>query len=228
MDIIRFIAVATKDLGRIGKEIAIIIGHLLKGLIVLTGRKARSHGKPTIVQLGRWFKEQTIVFVRKAKPKAIEAGQISKGLLILAVRKLKTKGIPMVKWIAQLLKDLSSRFYRKAKEVAEEKVTTVRKDIATGKTKDSEAVAVSISPSPEVILKEEEATNPNDKLAREIIQNGIECKALKETGLLEIEKKPYYSYLFAMSPRITTNRGCIRLEGNGKRNIDFVQVIQKN
>jgi hypothetical protein len=83
MDIIRFIAVATKDLGRIGKEIAIIIGHLLKGLIILTGRKARSHGKPTIVQLGRWFKEQTIVFVRKAKPKAIEADKYQKVCLSL-------------------------------------------------------------------------------------------------------------------------------------------------
>ena len=134
----------------------------------------------------------------------------------------------MVKWIAQLLKDLSSRFYRKAKEVVEEKVTTVRKDIATGKIKDSEAVAVPISPSPEVILKEEEATNPHDKLAREIIQNGIECKALKDTGLLEIEKKPYYSYLFPFSPRIVTNRGCIRLEGDNKGNIDFIQIIQKN
>ena len=79
-----------------------------------------------------------------------------------------------------------------------------------------------------VILKEEEAINPNEKLAREIIQNGIECNAMKGTGLLEIEKKPYYSYLFAMSPKIATNRGCIRLEGNGRRNIDFVQVIQKN
>ena len=95
----------------------------------------------------------------------------------------------------------------------------------TGKTKASEAAAVLISRSSEVILKEEEAINPNEKLAREIIQNGIECEAMKDTGLLEIEKKPYYSYLFAMSP---TNRGCIRLEGNGRRNIDFVQVIQKN
>jgi hypothetical protein len=46
---------------------------------------------------------------------------------------------------------------------------------------------------------------------------------------LEIEMRPYYSYLFAMSPRIVTNRGYIRLfEGYGKRNIDFIQVIQKN
>lgn len=228
MDISRFIASLAKKIARIGKEIAIIIGHLLKGLIILAGRKARSHAKPTIVQFGRWFKEKTIAFVRKVKPMAIETGQISRGLLMLAVRKLKTKAIPMVKWIAQLLKELSSRFYRKAKEVALEKVNTVRKEIPTGKTKTSEAAAVLISPSSEVILKEEEAINPNEKLAREIIQNGIECKAMKDTGLLEIEKKPYYSYLFAMSPRITTNRGCIRLEGNGRTNIDFVQVIQKN
>jgi hypothetical protein len=32
-----------------------------------------------------------------------------------------------------------------------------------------------------------------------------------------------------MSPRIITNRGCIILEGNGtRRNIDFIQIIQKN
>jgi hypothetical protein len=161
------------------------------------------------------------------KPRAIETGQISRGLLILAVRKPKTKAIPMVKWIAQLLRDSPSRFYRKAKEVAWEKASTVRKELPTGKIKASEAVAVLISRSSEVILKEEEAINPNEKLAREIIRNGIECKAMKDTGLLEIEKKPYYSYLFVMSPRIATNRGCIRLEGNGRRNIDFVQVIQK-
>ena len=215
MDKSRFIAALSKKIARIGKEIAIIIGHLLKGLIILAGRKARSHSKPTIVQFGRWFKEKTIAFVRKVKPRAIETGRISRGLFILAIRKLKTKAIPMVKWIVQLLKDLSSRFYRKAKEVAWEKANTVRKEIPTGKTKTSEAAAVLISPSstknwPERLFKMES------------------CKAMKDTGLLEIEKKPYYSYLFAMSPRITTNRGCIRLEGNGRRNIDFVQVIQKN
>ena len=53
-------------------------------------RKARSHGKPAIIQLGWWLKEKTIVFVRMAKPKVIEAGHISKGLLIVAVRKVKT------------------------------------------------------------------------------------------------------------------------------------------
>jgi hypothetical protein len=31
-----------------------------------------------------------------------------------------------------------------------------------------------------------------------------------------------------MSPRIITNRGCIKFEGNDTRNIDFIQILQKN
>ena len=85
MDIGWFIVALSKMRARIRKEIAIIIGHLLKGLIILAGRKARSHAKPTIVQFGRWLKEKTIAFVRKVKPRAIETGQISRGLLILAI-----------------------------------------------------------------------------------------------------------------------------------------------
>jgi hypothetical protein len=50
-----------------------------------------------------------------------------------------------------------------------------------------------------------------------------------DIGSLPIEKKSYYSHLFPMSPRIITNRGCIRLEVDGtRRNIDFIQIIQKN
>jgi hypothetical protein len=53
--------------------------------------------------------------------------------------------------------------------------------------------------------------------------------SITDIGSLPIEKKSYYSYLFPMSPRIFTNRGCISLEGNGTtRNIDFIQIIQKN
>jgi hypothetical protein len=79
--------------------------------------------------------------------------------------------------------------------------------------------------SPEIILKEEEAISLNQRLAQEVIQNGIECKAITSIESLEIEKKHYYSYLFTMSPRISTNRGCTRVEGNGTRNIDLIQII---
>ena len=83
--------------------------------------------------------------------------------------------------------------------------------------------------SADVILENEKIMNLNEILAKEVSQNGIECKAITDIGSLPIEKKSYYSHLFPMSPRIITNRGCIRLEGNGtRRNIDFIQIIQKN
>jgi hypothetical protein len=135
----------------------------------------------------------------------------------------------MIKRSAELLKDLSSRFYRKAKKVAEEKVNNVRKDIATEKTKASEADAVPVSLSLEVILKEEESISINERLARQINQNGIKCEAVTEIVSLGIEKKPPYSFLFPLSPRIVTNRGCIRLtQENDRSSIDLIQIVQKN
>jgi hypothetical protein len=73
--------------------------------------------------------------------------------------------------------------------------------------------------------------NLNEILAEEISQNGIECKPIADIGSLPIEKKTY----FPISPRIVTNRGCIRLEGNDnssstrrRTNIDLIQIIQMN
>jgi hypothetical protein len=229
LDISRSIAAAAKRLGRIGKEVAIIIGHLIISLITLAATKAKSHGRPAFKRLGLWLKEKTIVFARWAMLKIIQAGQILKILLILASQRLKNKGIPMIKRSAELLKDLSSRFYRKAKKVTEEKVSNVRKDIATEKTKASEAEAVSVSMSSDVILTEEESISVNERLAREINQSGIKCEAVTELGSLRIEKKPPYSFLFPLSPRIVTNRGCIRLTSeNDRSDIDLIQIVQKN
>ncbi|CAN5314304.1 hypothetical protein BH18THE2_BH18THE2_42920 [soil metagenome] len=220
----------SKEIEAIVKEIVVLIGHFLKGLFISLGRKAKTDGIPEAIHLVRWLKNQTIFLIRKSndvgKPKVIEAGQISKGLLILTAGNLKAKGVPMVIWIAQSTNDLSSLFYRKAKIVVGEKVNVIRLEIATEQTEASAAAA--IPPSPEIILKEEETISLNERLAQEIIHNGIECKAIRDKGSLEIEKKPYYSYLFAMSPRIITNRGCIRFEGDDTRNIDFIQIIQKN
>jgi hypothetical protein len=229
LDISRSVAVVAKRLGRIGKEIGIIIGHLVISLIILAATKAKSHGRPAFKRLGLWLKEKTIVIARWAMLKIIQAGQILKILLILAAQKLKNNGIPMIKRSAELLKDLSSRFYRKAKKVAEEKVNNVRKDIATEKTKASEAEAVPVSMSSDVILTEEESISINERLAREINQSGIKCEAVTELGSLRIEKKPPYSFLFPLSPRIVTNRGCIRLtQENDRSNIDLIQIVQKN
>ena len=210
--------------------IAVLVGHLLKGLFIALGRKAITDGMPKSIQLARWLKNQTIFLVRKLKeagrPKVMEAGQISKVLLIFTAQNL-TKGVPIVLRIAQSVKGVSILFYGKAKRVVKEKIYVIRQDMASEQAKASESA--SIPSSSDIVLKNEEMASPNERLAQEIIQNGIECKAMTNTGSLAIIKKPYYSYLFAMSPRIITNRGCIRLsEGNSTRNIDFIQIVQKN
>ena len=220
----------SKEIEAITKEMAVLIGYLLKGLLISLGRRVIAEVIPKAMQFLYWLKKHLIILARKSVevgiPKAIEAGRISRGLLILAVRNLKTKGVPVAIGIVQLVKGLSSQFYKKAKKVVENRVNTIKQDIVTEKTK--AATDASIPLSPEIILKEAEAIGLNERMAQEISRNGIECKAITDIGSLPIEKRSYYSHLFPLSPRVTTNRGCIRLEGNGKSNIDFIQVIQRN
>ena len=236
MDTSRLISATAKQIGRILKEIAIIIGQLLKGLIILAARRARSRGKPAIIQLGQWLKEKTIVFIRKAKPKTTEAGHITKGLLIVAVRKVKTSGRDggkpkdrQVIWVNEkkpqrVLGKITEKIKEQAsKVVREEEYETLKQQKIT-----TTSTAAKTSKS-EIILENEKTMNINEVLAKEISQNGIECQAIMDIGSLPIEKKSYYSHLFPMSPRIITNRGCIRLEVDGtRRSIDFIQIIQKN
>lgn len=216
-----------KNLG----TIVVLIGHLLLGLFTALGRKTRTDGIPKSVQFVRWLKNLTIFSVRKLNevcwPKITKAGQISKILLMFTAQKLTSKGVPTVIRISQSMKILSLPLYRKAKKVVEEKVDVIREDMESGKTKISESTP--IQPSSDIILKDEETISLNERLAQEIIQNGIECEAMTNTGSLSVTKKACYSYLYAMSPRIITNRGCIRLsEGHGSRNINFIQIVQKN
>ena len=235
MDTIRLISATVKTIGKILKEIAIIIGQLLKGLIILAARNARSHGKPAIIRLGRWLKEKTIVFIRWAKPKAIEAGQTSKGLIIVAVRKVMTSGgeagEPKDSEVVQINEKKPQRILGRITEKIKEHASKIvrEEEYETLKQQKINTTPTAAKISADVILENEKTMNLNEILAKEISQNEIECKAIIHIGSLEIEKKPYYSYLFAMSPRIITNRGCIRFEGNGtRRNIDFIQIIQKN
>jgi hypothetical protein len=216
-----------KNLG----TIVVLIGHLLLGLFTALGRKTRTDGIPKSVQFVRWLKNLTIFSVRKLNevcwPKITKAGQISKILLMFTAQKLTSKGVPTVIRISQSMKILSIPLYRKAKRVVEEKVDVIREDMESEKTKISESTP--IQPSSDIILKDEETISLNERLAQEIIQNGIECEAMTNSGSLSVTKKACYSYLYAMSPRIITNRGCIRLsEGHGSRNINFIQIVQKN
>lgn len=66
---------------------------------------------------------------------------------------------------------------------------------------------------------------PHEKLAQEMKKSGIDCEALPY-GSHQIEREEtYYSYVFAMSPRLVTNKGLIKVAG---KNIEFVQLLQRN
>ena len=220
--------ILSKEIEGITRETAVLIGYLLKDLFVSFDRKVRNEGIPRAIQFLSWLKKQSAILTRKlievGTPKAIEAGRITKGLLIVAAENLKSKGVPLAVGTFQLIRGLSSLFYKKAKKVVENKVNIVKQDMAAEKIRN----ATVTQPSPEIILKEEEAISLNERIAQEISKNGINCKAITNIGSLEIENKQYYSYLFAMSPRIVTNRGCIRIQGDNTGNIDFIQIIQKN
>ena len=64
-----------------------------------------------------------------------------------------------------------------------------------------------------------------EKLAGEMKEGEIDCEALPY-GLHQLENEnSFYSHSFAMSPRLVTNKGLIKVSG---KNIDFVQVLQRN
>ena len=65
----------------------------------------------------------------------------------------------------------------------------------------------------------------HEKLAKEMNDEGINCEALPY-GAHELERKEeYFSQGFALSSRIVTNKGLIRIVG---KNIGFAQVLQRN
>jgi hypothetical protein len=128
--------------------------------------------------------------------------------------------------IVQLRNDFSSIFSKRAKKGNKEKLDTVKDQATNGNH--SRSIHNDSVLSPEMILREDEPVSPNARLAQDILRNGIQCKAIEEIGSLPIEREPYYSYLFTSSPRLITNRGCITLDINSIRNIDLVQVIQRN
>ena len=63
---------------------------------------------------------------------------------------------------------------------------------------------------PEIVTKR---VNLNERLAQEARkETGVDCEAA-ELNSLAIENRPYYSSKLPMSPKIVTNRGCIKVNG---------------
>lgn len=220
----------TKSAGRVIKEIALIAGRLLIGLILIVGRKVRAEGKPKVAQLASWVKTRSIIFIRKSievvKPLAIEAGQTSKALLILTGRRLRTEGGPRAMNAAHLIKLQSIAFVRKGKEQQTGKGSENIVHVPSAQSYPTGTTTLKVSS--EIILEKDSTLDLSDRLANEIKDKGITCHIVREIGSIQFEEKSRYSHLFPMSPRIITNRGYIRLSDISSRNISLIQIIQRN
>ena len=70
----------------------------------------------------------------------------------------------------------------------------------------------------------ERKLGPHEVMAEEMEKHGIQCEPVV-LGSHPLEAVPVYSHLFALSPKITTNKGLVRITG---RNFDYVQIIQRS
>ncbi|HEY7108043.1 MAG TPA: hypothetical protein VH415_01305 [Nitrososphaeraceae archaeon] len=66
--------------------------------------------------------------------------------------------------------------------------------------------------------------NLNEAFAIDMQNSGISAEAV-ELGTLDLEREEYYNNDFGSTPRIVTNKGCIKLNGSI---VDLVQIIQRN
>jgi hypothetical protein len=64
----------------------------------------------------------------------------------------------------------------------------------------------------------------NEVFALDMQKSGLNAEPI-QMGSLPLEKEEYYNNELGSTPRIVTNKGCIRLKD---RVIDLVQIIQRN
>lgn len=62
----------SKEIEGITRELAVLIGYLLKGLFVSFGRRVRDEGIPRAIQFSYWLKKQSVILARKL----IEVGHL--------------------------------------------------------------------------------------------------------------------------------------------------------
>lgn len=65
----------------------------------------------------------------------------------------------------------------------------------------------------------------HEKLAQEMKKEQVDCEALQYGSHRLEREEAYYSHNFALSSRLVTNKGLIEVRG---KNIDFVQILQRN
>ena len=171
---------------------------LLKPLTTSMGRKAKDMGKQQARNLEPSVKKIASTGTKKAKDVGKDIG---------------TKSKP-------LLNDLATMIGEEANKTIDQTKRAIKADMEATKASD---LAKSSEELPEITIRR---INLNERLAQQAkTEFGLDCEAV-EVNSLAIENEPsYYSYRFPMSPKIVTNRGCIKVKG---KRFGLIQIIQRN
>jgi hypothetical protein len=195
----------------------------LKRMIVVVSEKTKKFGKKILVQTLALLKRLFVGISSILKITGKEIAKQLKSLLqkqnVMADRNGGTSYKERSIGFKQLLRRLGIIAAAKLEESIRETKGAIKHDIEVN-TQLIDKSAESV-PTENTIKR----TQLNEDLAQQIRQQiGLDCEASK-IGSLQIEHKMYYSNSFAMSPRITTNRGCILVSG---KSFDIIQIIQRN
>jgi hypothetical protein len=190
-----------------------------KELAIVFGRKISNAGKKTGYTLGHILKRSSTSAGTKTKSIGNQKGGVSEPL----VKKLPSSRNKKVKQEVgakskPLLKKLATIISVQPNKTIKETRLGIEADMKA--TKNSN-ITKSSEEMPEIVIKR---VNLNESLAQAMERIGIDCEAI-EVNSLAIENRPYYSYKLPMSPKIVTNRGCIRVNG---KSFGLIQIIQRN
>jgi hypothetical protein len=190
-----------------------------KELAIVFGRKLANAGKKTGYTLGHILKRSATSAGVKTKSIGNQKGGVSEPLVknLPLGRNNKAKQDTGAKSRLSL-KKLATNLSVQSKKTIEETKRGIKADMKV--TKDSN-MANSSEENPEIVIKR---VNLNESVAQSIERIGIDCEAI-EVNSLAIENRPYYSYKLPMTPKIVTNRGCIKVNG---KSFGLIQIIQRN
>jgi hypothetical protein len=195
----------------------------LKRVIVILANKARIFGKVKYLRLGPLLKRLLVNFgsILKLTEREIakQLGSLLQRQRIISDRRIKTTGSDRSIGFRQLLRRLGIVTAARLSETIRETKEAIKYDVEFNKR----AIMESSQQVPTEITINRR--NLNEILAQQLREEiGIDCQA-PVIGSLQVEHKRYYSYNFPMSPKITTNRGCIIVKG---KRFNIIQVIQRN
>jgi hypothetical protein len=223
------ISTKAKEAGMLILNILIVVGRaagiLLISMAKFIMREVRSGGKDKAIAIGKFLLALSIALVSKLGQLLLMLGRF----IYKMTKKLRTdnqkvktedegellKGWTKTSFIKSTAYILIQRFALLI-VAAMNKVQAATKDDISDNAHTSE-------------MSQEDLIDTNESLYQNIIKDlrheGIDVEEAEEEDILKIERPPYYSYNFSMTPRVVTNRGTIRIKN---MNINFIQLIQRN